>query len=149
MYFLIFKDHNWSLLPLYEFVLKFLPLLARFRSRVGEVPFWIKLVFWALWQGEPSPSFPGYAMIAVVEMKPSVRSHCFVLLQVAEDWLRKAVAEAWCHYSLAYCRQLVGSDTNLSLIPVLHGNNVPAVPCILPWYCNVIIIIFFLLSFKM
>lgn len=43
-----------------------------------------------------------------------------------------AVAEAQCLSALAYPGHLVGSDTNLSLILVLHCNDMPAVPCILP-----------------
>lgn len=150
MYFLMFKDHKWSLPPLYEFVLKYLSLLlARFRIRLGGVPIWIKLIIWALLQGESLPSFLSYGMIAMVEMKPCQHAlllYCFVLLRVRRDWLWKAIAEAQCLSSLPYCGQLVGSDTNLSLILVLHCNNMPAVPCILLWYCNVII---FLLSLTM
>lgn len=43
-----------------------------------------------------------------------------------------AVAETLCLSALAYPGQLVGSDTNLSLILLLHYNDMPAVPWILP-----------------
>lgn len=69
MHFLKFKDHKWSLLSLYEFFLKYLSHLVRFRMKAGGVPVGIKLIIWALCQGEPWPSCLSCVGIAMVEMK--------------------------------------------------------------------------------
>lgn len=61
------------------------------------------------------------------------------VLWVRKEWCWRATAEAQCLFSPAYGGQFVGSDTNLSLILVLHCNNMPAVPRILLCCCSVII----------
>lgn len=134
IYFLKIKDHKCSLLSLYEFVLKYLPQLVRCRTRAGGVPVWIKLIIWALCQGEPLPSCPICVGIAMVEMK--LCQHTLLSPGrgsfVVWGWERTGCRRLWqkpraCLLLLTH-GQLVGSDTNLSLILVLHCNNMPAVP---------------------